>query len=223
MHRKSGSRALRPVKLLGRQRKILSRKRYNLFHVVYSLITLNITAAVLLSHPCPVLGDQRICHLFACFLSNAGEGMHKVGGGAYFTHLYIYRYTHIYIYIFKLNILCVFQVRQDAVNIFTDFSAGVGPNELFPKPTPLRHSCLLSLDMSRLNRSPCCTPCSTSRRLKRNITWLHERPSSPGGVWSHSHQRMSRKVTRGKRRRLCCCHCCCHLHLRCHHCYDSPH
>ncbi len=101
MHRTSGSRALRPVKLLVGQRKILSRKRYNLFHAVYSLITLDITAGVLLSHPCPALGDQHMCRLFACFLSNAGQGMHKVGGGAYFTHLYIrvYRYTHIYIYI----------------------------------------------------------------------------------------------------------------------------
>ncbi len=44
-------------------------------------------------------------------------------------------------------------MRQDSVNIFTDFYASVCPNELFPKLTALWHSCLLSMDMSRLNRS----------------------------------------------------------------------
>jgi hypothetical protein len=78
----------------------LSRERYNLFHVVYSLITLDITAAVLLSHPCPALGDQQMFRLFACFLSTAGEVMQQVGGGAYFTHSHtVYRNTHTSIYI----------------------------------------------------------------------------------------------------------------------------
>jgi hypothetical protein len=78
--------------------------------------------------------------------------------------------------------VCFVQVQQDSVNILAHFYPGVAPKELFPKLAALWHSCLLSLDMSRLNRSPRLHPLFHFQKVKQKLTWLQERPSSPGGL-----------------------------------------
>lgn len=67
------------------------------------------------------------------------------------------------------------------MNILAHFYPSAAPKELFPKLAALWHSCLLSLDMSRLNRSPRLHPLFHFQKVKQKLTWLQERPSSPGG------------------------------------------
>ena len=114
------------VQLRGPRRTILSRERYVFLQAVYSMISPEFSATILLSQPYPGDTDRGMGRRFHRFLCTNGEGMSVV--------------------------------RDNCASILHHLgTVDLGrPKafELFLKLASTWHSSLLSLDMSRVNRSP---------------------------------------------------------------------
>jgi hypothetical protein len=118
------------VTLRGPRRTILSRERYNFLRAIYSMISPEFTAAVLFSRPYPTESDRTMARRFHRFLCTSGEGMRLV----------------------RENCVAILR-HAGASNSDVDLSKPTSPG-LFLRLAAMWHSCLMSLDMSRVNKSP---------------------------------------------------------------------